>query len=136
MADDVLLNKAASIERCLKRVDSLYRGHETDIETNFDRQDALILNLLRACETSIDAAMHLVRVRKLRLPQESREAFQMLEKDGVLSSELSGRMQRMAGFRNIAVHDYTKLDMRIVRSILDERLGDFRGFAQTPVRMA
>jgi uncharacterized protein YutE (UPF0331/DUF86 family) len=136
MADDVLLNKAASIERFLKRVDSLYRGHETDIETNFDRQDALILNLLRACETSIDAAMHLVRVRKLRLPQESREAFQMLEKDGVLSSELSGRMQRMAGFRNIAVHDYTKLDMRIVRSILDERLGDFRGFAQTPVRIA
>lgn len=83
MADDVLLNKAASIERCLKRIDEEYRGHEPEFETNQTRQDALVLNLLRACETAIDAAMHLVRVRKLGLPQESRDAFNMLGKAGV-----------------------------------------------------
>ena len=44
MADDVLLNKAASIERCLKRIDEEYRGGQ-DFETNFTRQDALLLNL-------------------------------------------------------------------------------------------
>lgn len=58
MADDVLLNKAASIERCLKRVREEYDGHEEEIATDFTRQDALVLNLLRACETAIDLAVH------------------------------------------------------------------------------
>ena len=32
----------------------------------------------------------------------------------------------MVGFRNIAVHDYQKLNLEIVRSILERILGDFR----------
>ncbi len=31
--------------------------------------------LQRACESSIDAAMHLVRIQRLDVPQESREAW-------------------------------------------------------------
>lgn len=130
MADDVLLNKASTIERCLKRVLEEYRGHEAELETNFTRQDALLLNLLRACEASIDAAMHLVRLRKLGLPQESREAFRMLEHAGVLAPDLSLRLQKMVGFRNIAVHNYATLDMAVVHSIVEERLEDFREFAR------
>jgi len=43
------------------------------LETSFTRQDSIILNLQRACEASIDAAMHLVRVRRMGIPQESRD---------------------------------------------------------------
>lgn len=135
MVDDVLLNKAATIERCLKRIDEEYRGHEQEFETNFTRQDALMLNLLRASETSIDAAMHLVRVRKLGLPQESREAFRMLAQAGILLPELSLQLQKMVGFRNIAIHNYAQLDLNIVRSIVEQRLGDFREFARLLIRL-
>lgn len=135
MVDDVLLNKAATIERCLKRIDEEYRGHEQEFETNFTRQDALMLNLLRASETSIDAAMHLVRVRKLGLPQESREAFRMLAQAGILLPELSVQLQKMVGFRNIAIHNYAQLDLNIVRSIVEQRLGDFREFARLLIRL-
>ena len=135
MVDDVLLNKAATIERCLKRIDEEYRGHEQEFETNFTRQDALMLNLLRASETSIDAAMHLVRVRKLGLPQESREAFRMLAQAGILLPELSVQLQKMVGFRNIAIHNYAQLDLDIVRSIVEQRLGDFREFARLLIRL-
>lgn len=130
MADDVLLNKASTIERCLGRILEEYRGHEAELETNFTRQDALLLNLLRACEASIDAAMHLVRLRKLGLPQESREAFRMLEQGRVLTPDLSLRLQKMVGFRNIAVHNYASLDIAIVRAIVEDRLDDFREYAR------
>lgn len=136
MADDVLLNKAASIERCLNRIDEEYRGHEQEFEINFTRQDALMLNLLRASETAIDAAMHLVRVRKLGLPQESRDAFRMLAQAGILLPELSVQLQKMVGFRNIAIHNYAQLDLNIVRSIVEQRLGDFREFARLLIRLA
>ncbi|KIH77781.1 Uncharacterized conserved protein YutE, UPF0331/DUF86 family [Geoalkalibacter ferrihydriticus] len=135
MADDVLLNKVAVIERCLGRIKDEYQGRETELETNFTRQDAIILNLLRACEAAIDASMHTVRVRKLGIPQESREAFAMLEKAGLLDSGLSVRLQAMVGFRNVAVHDYQKLNLDIVKYILNERLSDFQNFCKVLLQM-
>ncbi len=136
MVDDVLINKTATIERCLQRVADEYRGHENELEGNHTRQDAIILNLLRACEAAIDAAMHVVRIKGLGLPQESREAFRLLETAGLLPTELSQRMQAMVGFRNVAVHDYQKLNLDIVRAILNERLDDFRQFANVMVGLA
>lgn len=132
--DDVLLSKAATLERCLKRIEEEYRGHEEELETNYTRQDAIVLNLLRACEAAIDMAMHAVRVRRLGLPQTSREAFVLLEKAGLLGPDLSRRMQAMVGFRNVAVHDYQALSLPILRRILEERLGDFLEFSQTLLR--
>jgi uncharacterized protein YutE (UPF0331/DUF86 family) len=134
MASDVLLNKVAIVERCLARVEEEYRGHEDELESNFTRQDSIILNLQRACEACIDAAMHLVRARKLGVPQESREAFEMLHQAGIIPAQLRDRLQGMVGFRNIAVHDYRKLNLEVVRSILDTRLGDFRSFGEAVLR--
>jgi uncharacterized protein YutE (UPF0331/DUF86 family) len=134
--DDVLLNKAAIVERCLARIAEEYVGFEKEMETNLTRQDAIILNLQRACEASIDAAMHVVRSRSLGVPQQSRDAFEMLREDGLLDDELCRCMQAMVGFRNVAVHDYRKLSMAILRSILDKRLGDFRQFSKCLIKWA
>ena len=128
--DDVLLNKVAIIERCLGRISEEYQGHENDLETNYTKQDSIILNLLRACESSIDAAMHLVRIKKIGLPQQSRDAFTLLNENGLLDDELCLRMQAMVGFRNIAVHNYQKISMPILRSILKEHLVDFQDFSR------
>lgn len=130
MVSDVLINKVASIERCLDRIAFEYQGHQDELETNFTRQDSIILNLQRACEASIDAAMHIVRVRKLGVPQESREAFDMIREAGVITAPLCDRLKAMVGFRNIAVHDYRKLNLEVIRSILETRLDDFREFGK------
>ena len=127
--DDVLLNKASSIERCLQRINEEYLVHKDELESNFTRQDAIILNLQRACESSIDAAMHLVRVNRLGVPQQSRDAFSMLSDANMLDSKLASDMQAMVGFRNVAVHDYRKLNIDILRAILENHLDDFRDFA-------
>lgn len=129
MADEVVLNKAAVMERCLKRIAEEYEGHEDELESDYTRQDAIVLNLLRASEAAIDLAMHEARVGKLGLPQESREAFALLERAGRIEPELSERMQAMVGFRNVAVHDYQKLRLEILKSILENHLNDFRNFA-------
>jgi uncharacterized protein YutE (UPF0331/DUF86 family) len=135
MASDILLNKVAIIERCLGRVEAEYRGHEDELETNFTRQDSIILNLQRACEASIDAAMHLVRVRKLGMPQESRDAFDMLCEAGILEGALGERLKAMVGFRNVAVHDYRKLNLEVVRNILERHLCDFSEFGATVLKV-
>lgn len=131
MVDDVVVNKSGTIERCLKRVLEEYRGHEDELETNFTRQDALVLNLLRACETAIDLAMHVVRTERLGVPQSSRHAFELLAEGGVIERDVADRMRRMVGFRNVAVHAYRELDLAILRSIVEQRLDDFREYTRT-----
>lgn len=130
MPDDVLLNKVALIERCLARIREEYFDHELELTTNFTRQDSIILNLLRTCEATIDIAMHLVRVNRLGIPQDSRDAFSLLDQAGLIPSDLSLRLQAMVGFCNIAVHDYQKLNMDIIRFVLSERLIDFEKYCQ------
>lgn len=132
--DEVLLGKAAIIERCLKRIDDEYRGHEAELATNLTRQDSILLNLQRACEASIDAAMHLVRRHRLGIPTESRQAFTLLVQASLLESELGKHLEGMVGFRNIAVHNYRELDIDVVRNILSERLDDLKKFAEYLVR--
>jgi uncharacterized protein YutE (UPF0331/DUF86 family) len=127
--DDVLLNKAATIERCLIRIQEEYENHKDELESNFTRQDSIILNLQRACEASIDGAMHLVRQNKFGIPQQSRDAFIMLAENNLIDLQLSKNMQSMVGFRNIAIHNYQKLSLPILRSILESHLVDFRSFA-------
>jgi uncharacterized protein YutE (UPF0331/DUF86 family) len=128
--DEVLLGKAAIIERCLKRIAAEYIGHEAELESNFMRQDALVLNLQRACEATIDAAMHLVRIHRLGIPTESRQAFEMLMKAGRLDAELGRRLIAMVGFRNIAVHAYQDIDIGILRHILVDGVSDLAVFAR------
>jgi uncharacterized protein YutE (UPF0331/DUF86 family) len=74
--------------------------------------------------------MHLVREHRLGVPQDSRQAFDLLREAGLLAPQLAERLVRMVGFRNIAVHDYRRLDLAIVRAIVREHLDDFAAFAR------
>lgn len=134
MADDVVLNKAASIERCLQRIQDEYADTKQNLAENQTKQDAIVLNLQRACETAIDLAMYVVSHRKLGVPQDSRDAFTLLQTAGILSADLTTRMQRMVGFRNMAVHQYAHLNLDIVHAIITKQLDDFRRFSSTIVK--
>jgi uncharacterized protein YutE (UPF0331/DUF86 family) len=134
--DDVILNKAATIERCLQRVNEEYAGRVENLEQDLRRQDSIILNLQRACEASIDLAMHLVRKFKLGIPQESRHAFDLLVDAGKLDEAMADALKRMVGFRNIAVHDYQRLNLVIVRAIIEHNLDGLRSFARHAILLA
>lgn len=135
MADDVILNKAATIERCLQRVLEEYAGDKHNLVANQTKQDAIVLNLQRACETAIDLAMYVVSQRKLGVPQDTRDAFALLQTSGIIPADLATRMQHMVGFRNVAVHEYTRLNLDVVHSIITKQLDDFRTFSSTIVKV-
>lgn len=127
--DEILVGKARIIERCVARVREEYFGYESEFESNFTKQDSIILNLQRASEAAIDAANHLIKVRQLGAPQTSREAFEMLVSAGLIDKALGEQLRKMVGFRNIAVHDYTSLNLQVVKKIIETRLSDFEKFA-------
>lgn len=135
MVDDLLLNRTASLERALLRVAELYGGDAGNLEHQM-RLDAIVLGLQRACENSIDAAMHLVRTHRLGVPQETREAFDLLERAHLLTPELASAMKTWVAFRIVMVHEHEKLTAAEVREMLVEHLGDLRAFAALMIRYA
>jgi uncharacterized protein YutE (UPF0331/DUF86 family) len=133
---DVALNKAAIIERCVRRARDVYAGSDANLTDDLTTQDSIILNIQRACEASVDLAMHLVRLHRLGIPQESRHAFDLLVDAEVIDRSLGDVLKRMVGFRNVAVHDYQSLNLAVVRAILARHLDDLLAFARVGIAAA
>jgi uncharacterized protein YutE (UPF0331/DUF86 family) len=131
MVDDVLLNKAASIERCVRRAREEYDADPATFATSFTRQDAAILNIQRACEAALDMGHHLIRRHRLGIPQGARDVFERLHRAGWIDEGLASAMKRMVGFRNIAVHEYQNLQLPITVDIIERHLDDFLAFSRT-----
>lgn len=131
MADDVLINKAAAIERCVARAREEYQADPEGFASNFTRQDAAILNIQRACEAALDMGQHLIRREKLGVPQSARDVFALLAQAGWIDAALADALKRMVGFRNIAVHDYQSLQLPITVNIISRHLDEFLQYSAT-----
>lgn len=132
--NDVILNKITTIERCVNRIHEVYEGNPENLK-DFTKQDSIILNIQRACEASIDLAMHIVSERKLGVPKASREGFELLQEAHIIDSSLAKTLMNMVGFRNIAVHDYQALKVDILEAILDKHIDDFKQFTQIMLQL-
>ena len=76
--NDLITNKVTSIRRCIQRVRTAYiRISSLPFAEDYDKQDIVTLNLLRACEQAIDLANHIIKIQSLGMPQSSRESFRV-----------------------------------------------------------
>lgn len=64
--NEVVLNKKVGIERCIKQI-KLYYARKSSIpfDLDYEKQDAIAMNLQRACELCIDIANHVVKTKRL-----------------------------------------------------------------------
>ena len=122
MSDDVMFNKAAVIERSLRRVLDIYRA-DPDL-ADLMHVDALTLNVERACQAAIDLAMHVVASEHLGMPQSQADAFRLLADAGEMDRKLSERMIGMCGFRNVLIHQYQDLEVDLLHKVASEHWQD------------
>lgn len=130
MPDDVLLNKAATVERCVARAREEYERDPASFASDFTRQDAAILNVQRACEAVLDMGQHLVRRERLGVPQSARDVFELLAQGHWIDASLAAALKHMVAFRNIAVHDYQSLLLPILVSVIRDHVQEFLEFTK------
>lgn len=128
--EEVILVKIESIEKCVRRIEEKLSMESFDME-DYDMQDIIVLNLQRACQQSIDLAMFLVSELSLGIPKDSVGAFGLLREEGIIDENIFKTMKGMVGFRNVAVHQYQRIDYTIVEIVIKEHLGDFREYTKT-----
>lgn len=128
--NEVAALKITSLQRCIARAKQIHVAAGDSFTTDYDLQDAAILNIIRACETAIDLANMLVRKRRLGIPTESRDAFRLLAREGLIDRQQADSLAAMVGFRNIAVHQYDKLNLHIVESVIHSELDVLLQFSE------
>ena len=134
MIDDIVLNKTEIIKRCIRRVTEEYAHNPQNLE-NFTKQDSVTLNIQRACEAVIDLGMHVIAERGLGIPQTSRDTFEILQNNKIITPEMSERLKAMIGFRNIAIHNYQRLNLKIIQAIIEKDLKDLLYFTDVILKI-
>lgn len=128
---DLIHKKLAFIETCVQELRTLARPALIGQDVREERFIEHTLQL--AIQAALDVASHIVSDRRLGEPATNRELFRMLQRAGWLSMPLAERCEAMAGFRNILVHGYQRVDLNIVREVVEHRLDDLMAFV-TAVR--
>lgn len=127
MTDPALVSKKlAQIESCLSDLLRLARPGAIDTDV---RELRFVEHTLQiAIQAALDVASHIVSDRRLGEPRTNRELFDLLHRDGWIDADLTANLRNMAGFRNVLVHGYDDVDLRVVHDVLDGHLGDLTAF--------
>lgn len=132
---DIVWNKKESIERCLRQIRLYYElPAELPFAEDYMKQDAIAINMQRACEQAIDLANHTIKTRKLGLPKESRDSFRLLAENRIIPADLAAKLGNMVGFRNILVHEYQGLDLQLMVDVIENHLDDLLDFTNFIVK--
>lgn len=125
---DLILAKSSSVKRHLNRV--IEKRH-TDLQTflqDIDRQESILFNLQMAIQNCIDIAAHIVSEEGLGVPGSTNEMFYLLEENEYLNNELTEKMVKAVGFRNLIVHEYGKIDLDQVFEVAQEDITDLNEY--------
>lgn len=127
MTDPALVaKKLALVETCLSDLRRL--GRPAALDTDLRERRFVERTLQLAIQAALDVASHVVSDRRLGEPRTNRELFDLLHRDGWIDERLTANLRNMAGFRNILVHGYDDVDLRIVHDVLDSHLDDLVAF--------
>ncbi|MGY4706790.1 type VII toxin-antitoxin system HepT family RNase toxin [Candidatus Bipolaricaulota sp. J31] len=87
-----------------------------------------------AIQCVIDIGAHIVSGLNLGKVDRYGDIPALLAKNGVISTELASRVEKMFGLRNILVHEYLEVDYGALYRFILENLVDFQRFAADVTR--
>jgi len=108
---ELVAKKLAFIETCLRELQTL--AHPERITDDLREERFVEHTLQLAIQASLDIGSHIVSDERLGEPETSRDVFRLLGRAGLVPADLLGRLEQMAGFRNVVVHLYQEVDLGI-----------------------
>ena len=128
---DVIRGRCGEIAQALDRLTRIREAGRDAFLADADAKDIACYRLLLAIEAALALCYH-VSARRLKLvPDDYAGCFAGLSRAGIISADLSTRLQQMARFRNLLVHVYWDVDYGRVFDVLETDLEDLRAFSRT-----
>ena len=135
MVDKLLIGrKLAQVDSYLGQIREYSKISRAAYGKDWKTQRIVERTLQILIEECIDIANHIISDREYRVPTGYADTFQVLRENRIIDKRLFGKMEKMAKFRNVVVHQYEKIDPAIVVSILHRNLSDFEKFKKAIIR--
>lgn len=107
-----------------------HTGHTTqELAANTDLRWMIERGLQLCAQNVLDIATHITSAAGLDSADYA-SAIDRLAELQVVSIDFAGRLRGIAGFRNVLVHGYLRVDLEIVQTILSARLPELEQFAR------
>ena len=131
MEDEVLVERLTVLRHeiaYLKQERDALKSFQ-DYGENSRLQRAVERALQVSVEACLDIGRRIISENQFRFPEDNKDVFQILAEEQVIPRALLPALLDMARFRNLMVHDYTRIDDAKVFAILKRNLGDFDAYA-------
>ena len=126
--------KLAQIDTYLNQIREFSKISLSRYKTDWKTERIVERTLQILVEVCIDIANHIISDKEMRLPTGYADTFKVLEENKVIGKKLCERLEKMAKFRNVVVHQYETIDPTIVVSILHRNLGDLERYRKAIVQ--
>ncbi|MBI3793326.1 MAG: DUF86 domain-containing protein [Nitrospinae bacterium] len=83
------------------------------------------------CDSVISLAEMLVAARGFEHAESYGENADILLSHGEITAEESEALHRITGLRNVLSHDYEKLNLEILKNVVDKKLSEIEGIVNT-----
>jgi uncharacterized protein YutE (UPF0331/DUF86 family) len=131
---DLLLAKASSVRRHLKRIKEKSKIDLKTFLSDLDRQEIVMFNLQMAIQNCVDIAAHIISEEGFGIPDSISEMFYLLEENRYLDNQLTEKMVKAAGFRNLIVHEYAKIEVKQVFDIAQKDITDLNEYLKSIIK--
>jgi uncharacterized protein YutE (UPF0331/DUF86 family) len=125
---NIIKAKINHIENNLQRLKEKQSITLDELTRNVDLQDIILHNLQLSIQGCIDIASHIISDEGWTVPDTLAGLFDVLMKHKIISDELSEKLKKMVGFRNIIIHEYESIDLNKVHNILKQDIKDIYTF--------
>ncbi|MCF6463977.1 type VII toxin-antitoxin system HepT family RNase toxin [Clostridium sp. Cult1] len=102
-----------------------YKVSKDNIKDDIIRYWGIERGLQILIESVIDIANIIISSNDIEKPLTYRETILEMSRIGIVPKVFAEELSKMAGFRNILVHDYAEVDEGIILEVLDKKLDDF-----------
>jgi len=133
---NVVLKRIGRIRKCVATLETIRRTHsEKQFLSDEMAQAAAERNIQVAIQSVLNICNHAVPDMKLEVPDEEKQAFQILAIHKMIPVRLAKTLTSMAGMRNVLVHEYLEVDHTRLYAIMKDRLDDFETLIKAVLKL-
>jgi len=115
-------DKIEEIEKYLSELEEIMPADFQGYTADFQKKAACERYFEKIVEAIIDLAFLIIKEKKYKIPEEDKEAFEILAKEKIISLETAKKMKEAKGMRNFIAHEYGKIDDKIVYTAITEEI--------------
>jgi uncharacterized protein YutE (UPF0331/DUF86 family) len=124
----LILTKAGSVRKYISRIREKGNTELTTFLGDIDRQESILFNLQMSIQNCIDIAAHIISDEGFGIPGSTSELFYLLEENHYLEQDMTEKMIKAIGLRNLIVHEYGKIDLKRIFDAVHSDLHDLNDY--------